>query len=75
MDPAGTRSTKDVFPDLLASDFSKQTFFHGAQHGARFLDECVHILNSAHYKLKADGSEIWIINDILIQKTVDNLVR
>lgn len=74
VDPAGTRSTKDIFSDLLATDFSKQTFFHGSQHGVRYLEECVKILNSAHYKMKADGSETWIINDILIQKTVDNLV-
>lgn len=75
VDPAGTRSTKDIFSDLLASDFSKQTFFHGSQHGGKYLEECVKILSSAHYKLKADGSEVWIINDILIQKTMDNLVR
>lgn len=75
VDPAGTRSTKDIFSDLLATNFSKQTFFQGSQHGGKYLEECVKILNSAHYKVKADGSEIWIINDILIQKTVDNLVR
>lgn len=75
VDPAGTRSTKDIFSDLLASDFSKHTFLHGAQHGGKYLEECMKIINTAHYKTKADGSEVWILNDILIQKTVDNLVR
>ncbi len=75
VDPAGTRSTKDTFSDLLAVDFSKQTFFHGSQHGVKYLEECMKILDNAHYKMKADGSEIWIINDILIQKTADNLIR
>ncbi|XP_065205481.1 uncharacterized protein LOC135835156 isoform X2 [Planococcus citri] len=74
IDPAGTRSTKDTFSDLLASDFSENVFFSGSQHGAQYLDECVALLNTAYYKMKADGSEVWIINNILIQKTVDNLV-
>lgn len=75
IDPAGTRSTKDTFSDLLAVDFSENVFFSGSKHGTQYLEDCVAQLNSAYYKMKADGSEVWIINNILIQKTVDNLVR